>query len=97
MPDTVGAQNAVEVSGFDCLSSEGGFEVKAADWEAVDASGNVDGLFPIVLRFAEWAPTKTSADFEVEAASDDSMDRLPFPPKSELWGCPPLPAPLQVV
>ena len=64
MPDTVEAQNAVGVSG---LSSEGGFEVEAADGEAVDASGNVDGLFPFVLRFAEWAPTKTSAYFEVEA------------------------------
>ena len=65
MPDTVEAQNAVGVSG---LSSEGGFEVEAADGEAVDASGNVDGLFPFVLRFAEWAPMKTSADFEAEAA-----------------------------
>ena len=62
LPDTEGVQNAVGVSGFDCLSSEGGFEVEAADGEAVDVSGNVEGLFPIVLRFAEWAPTKT--DFE---------------------------------
>ena len=68
LPDTVEAQNAVGVSG---LSSEGGFEVEAADGEAVDASCNVDdGLFPIVLRFAKWAPTKTSANFEVEAAKD---------------------------
>ena len=50
------------------MSSEGGFEVEAADGEAVDVSGNVEGLFPIVLRFAEWAPMKTSANFEVEAA-----------------------------
>ena len=71
MPDTVGVQNAVGVSGFDCLSSEGGFEVEAAEGEAVDASCNVDdGLFPIVLRFAKWAPTKTSANFEVEAGQD---------------------------
>ena len=47
MPDTEGVQNAVGVSGFDCLSSEGGFEVKAPNGEAVDAFGNAPWLTSI--------------------------------------------------